>query len=985
MAVTYRARQQRAAHPSVSPHKRWLCASVAIALMGPALLSQAAAQTSTEETSSAATNLDTITVTGSRLMRRSDLSAPSPTTVVNREDIALSDSATIENVLNEFPQLAGGQNSAVNDGGGAGVLTANLRGLGATRTLTLVNGRRFMSANSDGVVDLASIPDALIENVEIITGGASAVYGSDAIAGAVNFILRKDFQGLEASYSHGETFKGDGGYDKFDLTVGGNFADDRGNAVLSISRTERDPVLQSGREFSRVVVDTVGGVLVPNGSGQIPGGRIGLSRTQLESLVGVDLAPTGECTTITGIRFGGNGEPLPYCSPQDSFNYAPWNYLQRPMQRSQISALANYRMNDSVEVYGEAYYANVRNEYQQAPSTFNPASPGAPRLTLWVPNYATNPVLFPDVRQFFIDNAHLFDPDNDGVATVVGAGGRLDEVAVRVFSYERASYNLVGGFRGDFETGSGHWWRWDTFWQEQYTRSDSSSIGTVNQTRMAQALDTTLDADGNVVCVNQNSGCVPNGIFGLGSASPEAIAFLTPRRSSNEFFERTAAGASLSGTAFDLPAGSVSLAFGAEYRRDEYRFEPSAMDAAGEYGETSQSPMAGQYSVKELFAEFRVPLLAGARFAEEVAVEGAARYSDYSTIGGVNTWKLGAEWAVNDWLRLRSAYNVAIRAPNLDELYAPLRRRYTAGVDPCIFSQNPTPAQQQLCIQQGVPAVDIPTFSQATVGFQRITGGNPDLTEEKSKTFTIGTVFSIPALEGLNFAVDYFKVEVEDAITDISANQMLADCFSVIDINAVSCQAIERLPDGQISVLRTIRQNIGQLKASGLDFQVDYRFDVPWGVAGHDGQISLLLLNSWLFERSMEVLASQGMIDCAGFMGGGCGGGQGNLLIPDLKVKFSAAYSSGPLSLRLTGNMIDKLELRPGVSAAVKQSPRQFYFGTNASYNVNEHLQLFAGVDNLFDRQPPILGSGLAGDANTDVGTYDLLGRRYFAGVKMTF
>jgi len=263
MAVTYRARQQRAAYPSVSPHKRWLCASVAIALMGPALLSQAAAQTSTEETSSAATNLDTITVTGSRLMRRSDLSAPSPTTVVNREDIALSDSATIENVLNEFPQLAGGQNSAVNDGGGAGVLTANLRGLGATRTLTLVNGRRFMSANSDGVVDLASIPDALIENVEIITGGASAVYGSDAIAGAVNFLLRKDFQGLEASYSHGETFESDGGYDKFDLTIGGNIADGRGNAVLSISRTERDPVLQSQRAFSQVVVDTVGGVLVP--------------------------------------------------------------------------------------------------------------------------------------------------------------------------------------------------------------------------------------------------------------------------------------------------------------------------------------------------------------------------------------------------------------------------------------------------------------------------------------------------------------------------------------------------------------------------------------------------------------------------------------------------------------------------------------------------------------------------------------------------
>jgi len=215
-----------------------------LALLASLFTSQALAQT----TSPDAATLDAVTVTGSRLIR-SDLSAPSPTTVVGREDIAVSGSATIENVLNEFPQLAGGNTSSVNNGGGSGILTVNLRGLGATRTLTLVNGRRFMSASSNGVVDIASIPDALIENVEIITGGASAVYGSDAIAGAVNFLLRKDFQGLEASYTHGETFKGDGAHDKFDLTLGSSLDDGRGNAVLSISRTERDSVTQSRRAF----------------------------------------------------------------------------------------------------------------------------------------------------------------------------------------------------------------------------------------------------------------------------------------------------------------------------------------------------------------------------------------------------------------------------------------------------------------------------------------------------------------------------------------------------------------------------------------------------------------------------------------------------------------------------------------------------------------------------------------------------------------
>jgi len=951
-----------------------------LALFASLSASQALAQTS----SSDAATLDTVTVTGSRLIR-SDLSAPSPTTVVGREDIAVSGSATIENVLNEFPQLAGGNTSSVNNGGGSGILTVNLRGLGATRTLTLVNGRRFMSAGSNGVVDIASIPDALIENVEIITGGASAVYGSDAIAGAVNFLLRKDFQGLEASYTHGETFKGDGAYDKFDLTVGSNLDSGRGNAVLSISRTERDSVTQSRRGFSRVPLDTAGGALVPGGSGSIPGTRIPLGVAQLESLNGVNLTPSGECGVVNAIRFDANGTPLPYCFPQDAYNYADLNYLQRPLERTQVTSLANYAINDAVEVYAEAYYSNSRNEYQQAPDSFTPLTPGAGASTLLVPNYANNPVLLPNVRQFFANNAHIFDPDGDGTAAIVLSGRRADELGPRFYTYERASHNLVFGFRGDVEFGQGYWWQWDAFWQDQRTRTDTTNNNQINQARLSQSLDATLDANGNLVCVTPSSGCVPASIFGLGSINAEASAFLTPLRASYDIFERTAGGASMSGTLFDLPAGSVALAFGAEYRRDEYSFQPSAMDVSGEYGANSQSPMAGSYSVKEIFTEFRVPLLSGARFAHDLAVEGAARYSDYSTIGGVNTWKLGAEWAPADWLRVRSAYNVAIRAPNLSELYSPQGRGFINGTDPCTVAANPTPAQQQLCIAQGVPAADLPTFTQASTGFERTAGGNSNLYEEKSETFTIGAVMQIPGVDGLNVAVDYFTVEVEDAIATISADATLVDCFTRLDSNASSCQAIVRLPNGQIEDIRATSQNIGLIKARGLDLQVDYRFSVPWGISGNDGQIALTMLSSWLFERSMEITAAQGSIDCAGFMGGGCGGGTGAILIPDLKLRLSSNYRSGPLSLSLHGRMINRFDLRPGLSAAVSESPRQWYMDATASFDVGKHLQIMAGVDNLFDRQPPILGTALAGDANTDVGVYDVLGRRYFVGIQVKF
>lgn len=971
-----------------SRRKRSLAVGLSLALFGTAMLTATAAaqETPAEEADEApvATSLDTVTVTGSRLIR-TDLNAPSPTTVVTREDIQMSGSATIETALNEFPQLAAGNTSSVNNGGGSGVLTANLRGLGATRTLTLVNGRRFTPANSDGLVDLSSIPDALIENVEIITGGASAVYGSDAIAGAVNFILRQDFSGVEMSYTHGQTAEGDGKYDKFDITIGGNFADDRGNAVLSISRTDRDPVFQGAREFSRVPLDTVGGQLVPGGSGSIPGTRIGLSSGQMDSLVGVDLAAPGPCSAVTGIRFGDQGTPLIYCNPQDAYNYADLNFLQRPLERTQITALANYQVTDSIEVYGEAYYSRAENSFQQAPDSFTPVTPGAPSSTLLVPNYVDNPVLLPNVRDFLANNAHIFDPTGSGTATIVGAGRRADELGPRFYTFDRSSYNLVGGIRGEFEMRRGHWWRWDAFMQEQRNRTDTTNNNQINQARLAQALDATVDGSGNLVCVNPTGGCVPASIFGLGSINPESAAFLTPQRAHYDTFDRTVAGASMSGTLFDLPAGAVSTAVGVEYRKDEYAFQPSPMDVAGDYGAVSVSPMSGEFSVKEVFAEFRVPLLSGARFAHDLAFEGALRYSDYSTIGGVNTWKAGLEWAPSDWMRFRGAYNVAIRAPSLNELYSPQSRGFTAGVDPCVVSSNPSPQQQDLCIQQGVPAADLPTFSQGSVGFERTTGGNPDLQEEKSKTYTVGAVFSIPAIEGLNFAVDYFHVEVEDAITSLTANQMLADCFSRLDPGAPTCQAIVRLPNGQIDDVRSILQNVGLLEANGLDFQADYRFSVPWGIGGNDGNVSLTLLTSWLFDRSLQVIADQGEIDCAGFMGGGCGGGTGNIMIPDLKVNLSAGYSSGPLSARLQGRMINDFQLRPGLSAAVSESPRVWYFDTNVSYQFNDYMELFAGVDNVFDRSPPILGTALAGDANTDVGVYDVLGRRYFFGMRLNF
>lgn len=964
--------------------------TVGALLCGAAVILPAAAsaQVDTAGGSAAQASSDSgeIVVTGSRLIR-TDLTAPSPTTIVGEADIKLSGNVTMESTLNQFPQLAAGNTSSVNNGGGSGVLTANLRGLGATRTLVLANGRRFIPANSDGQVDLATIPDALVERVEIITGGASAVYGSDAIAGAVNFILKKNFEGLEASYQYGQTFRDDGSSHKLDATFGANLDDGRGNVVFSGSYTKRNPVFQANRGFAQVPLDTVNGKLVPGGSGNVPGTRIGLSASQRAQLVGVNLTPDGPCSNLTSIQFRENGVPHAYCTPEDGYNYAPFNYLLRPLERIQASALARYEISDRVEVFAEAFFVNSRNNTVLAPESFTPLTPGAPSSTLLVPNYATNPNLFPATRQFFIDNQALFDPNGTGTATVVGSARRADELGTRNSFYERNSLNLTGGFRGTLGADENPW-RWETFYQYQRNRSDTRNENFISLTRLSQGLDTVVNAQGEAVCRDATRGCVPVNIFGYNSLTPAAGAFLTPPRVSDDEFERQVAGASISGELFELPAGAVAVAIGTEYRKDSYRFDPSPQDLAGEYGPGSQKRLRGSFDVKEVFGEIRVPLLSDLPFAHSLAVEGAARYSDYggdnSTVGGVFTWKVGGEYAPVDWVRLRSAFNRAIRAPTLNELKSPITRGFTSGTDPC--ANNPTAAQKALCVSQGIPQGDIDTFQQAALGTTSQSGGNPNLREERSKTLTVGAVISPPFVSRLNLTVDYFKVKVDGAIASINVNQTLTDCFSTLNANSPTCRSIFRLPNGQIDYVATQLNNIGAINVEGVDAQIDYR--VPLGsffeIGGEPANLTLQAIGSWLFERSVQVISNQKPVDCAGRFGNGCIG-TGTFALPDFKLNLSGSYKSGPISFRLQGRMIGEFKLYPGVTAAVKKASPQWYIDAASTVAITDELELFGGINNLFDNKPPILGTALAGDANTDPSLWDVIGRRFFIGARARF
>lgn len=929
---------------------------------------------------------DVIFVTGSRLARR-DLVAPSPITSIDTEELQTSGNVTLEDTLNEFPQLAPDTTSSTNQSGGAGVLSANLRGLGAVRTLVLVDKRRFVPADETGLTDLATIPTILLERVEIITGGASAVYGSDAIAGAVNFILRDDIEGVETRYQYGQSMEGDGNTHNVDLVFGSSIGDGRGNVVAHASYTKRDPIFMGDRAFSaQPLLADSSGVLQNFGSGNIPGGLIGLNSALFDQINGVDLAGADCPGPVQGVRFGPNGEPTPFCRPTDQFNYADVNYLLRPLERWQVSSLGSYEITDNIEAYGQFFYTKKENAFQQAPEAVQPRSTGQEAGTLLIPNADTNP-LFPEpLRDFFGANTAFFDPDNDGVFTVRNVGRRFEEFGPRNTSYTADSLSMTAGFRGAFDV-MGAPWQWDTFYQYQRSDVDSFQTGRLSVSRTTLGLDVEV-VDGVPQCRIDLLNCVPVNLFGTETLTPEMADFLSVGTGTRNKFTRQVAGGSIAGDLFELPAGPVSTAFGVEYRKETFETSPDEVALSGDL--TSVAPIfnRGDYDLFEFFGETRLPIISDVQFVESFAIEGAVRYSDYSTIGGVVTWKVGGDWVVNDWLRARASYNRAIRAPNLNELFGAPSLGFLGGIDPCVADNNPSEAQKDLCVAQGVPAAFRDTLEVgASQGFNVLSGGNQDLDEEKSKTLTFGVVFSVPFIEGLDVTADYYRIEVDGAVSQVSAQTLVDSCFQTLDAGSVACQSISRLSDGNIDTVGAPLLNLASLEVSGVDLQATYGLDLPSALAlpNEAASVNFRLVSSWQFDETTVPLAGEAEIECAGFFGGPCSSDSVRLT-PDFRAFFTAAYESGPLSVRTEVQYIGDFELSPlGFQLEDDRLDPEVYVDLIGAFRVRENVEIFAGVNNLLDNDPPVIGFRAGGDSNTNPQLYDVVGRRFFVGGALKF
>ena len=971
---------------------------------------------------------ETVVVTGSRIAKQ-DFVSNSPIATVDAEVFELTGSINTEDVLNTLPQAVPGFDRSSNNPGD-GTATANLRGLGSSRTLVLMDGRRIIPSRSDGVVDLNNIPSSLIERVEVITGGASAVYGSDAIAGVVNFIMKDDFEGFEANVGYEATVEqGDAEFYTADVTLGSNFDSDRGNVTLHLGYTNRKDVFQGDRDFSTVALGGFGGDFFEFGSSGVPDGHsfdtfdftaLGQAgapvytidprtpdadNAALFSVSGAcDLAGTGAVDpdgslatldddgnaltpALSGDEFCGGqaifAGPLGFRpwinggANTDRYNYAPVNYLQLPQERYSATALANYDINENLNVYSRLNVA-----FNQVPQQLAP-TPAFTSITTAV----DNPFLSPEAQEAFAN----FDTDGDGSVTTF-IGRRMEETGGRVSNDDRYAYQFQVGAQGTIIDGEIDY---DVYFQSGQSQNNNDLEGDISLTRYLDAVNVTDDGDGNPVCVSGNAACVPLNIFGQGNISQAAADYVSLRINAKTEYNQNVLGVNFAGdteSLFSLPGGPIGWATGFEYREEEFEFRPSDALAQGALlGFNSAPPVQGGYDVYDLYAEFYAPILSGQPGAELLALEGAFRLSDYSTIGQTETYKIGGEWAPIEGLRLRGLYNTAVRAPNIGELFSPQSNGFPGAQDPCSTSNQPVAnGIAALCAATGVPAAqigDTPDGESPNPAFYQqrndqveglFNGVNPNLAEEEAETFTVGVVWEPAFVDGLTVAVDYYDIEITEYITTLGggAQGVFDQCYGTEfnpsqDPNDPFCLAINRQANGESNPILP-NANSGFLATAGFDVQANYGFELPQVPGNFTANYTALFLDKWDFQAS----PASALQTCDGQFGNFC-----DDPIPDYKHVAALGWANGAFSTQLRWEHIGETTSDDGGRDEIDAFN---YFNLNGAWDINDNLRLSGGIDNLLDEEPPILGSN-AEQANTFPATYDVFGRTVYVNAKVRF
>lgn len=978
-------------------------ATLALALMaGPAL-----AQTATAAAETEAAEEGTIVVTGT-LIRNPNLVSAVPITTTSADTIALRGSNVAEEVLREIPGFVPSIGSAVNNGNG-GASFVDLRGLGTNRNLVLLDGQRISPANLSGNVDLNNIPLALVERVDALTGAAVTTYGADAITGVVNFVTKKNFTGMDLQVSNALNERGDGHRLRADLTIGGDFADGKGNAVISLGYQKADPVFQGDRNISRDGVSSY--------TGGVGGG-----------------SPTATPSRLFGMRpLGANGLPITdptvlnipntQVAPDGSraipfyqdFNFNPFNIFQTPFQRFNIFAKANYQITDNIEVYGRGMFSKNTVRTIIAPS-------GLFAQTVTIP--LSNPFMNANIRNQYCGfnttqalgtytprfsqaecnaAATALSPTDPAYRTVrVPVSRRTVESGTRDSEYTTTLFDYTAGLRGKLTNSID----WDVSASYGESENVASDTGYLITNRVEEAL---LATNPNT-CLSGNAACVPLNVFGpTGSITPAMSRFIEAASSTRRTTSLTQVRGLLSG---DLGVGfgdaePISFAVGAEYRDYGAAVLPDDIAERGALGGGGgPTPrVEGGYNVKEIYGEIIAPILEGKPFFENLTLEAGARYSAYEVAAPGNpsfdafTWKAGATWEMAQGFKVRGNYSRAVRAPNIGELFSPVSRGLTnLGTDPCAGAAPVGNANlRAICIAQGARAGDIGTIEQPAAGqANAYGGGNPNVQPEKASTWTLGAVFQPSFAPGLALTVDYYNISVTDAVTSPLPGDAINACFGSITATSASspaCLAIIRNPDsgsfdGEAFGLPRPLSNLGRLKTDGLDVNLTYSTDLGFAKLGLNGNFN------YTFRSQFQATPTSVNRECVGFFSVNCSFTGSIQPKWQSSVRTTLGFESFDVSLlwrhidSVIQEPLDAAQTGP-FFAAFRKIRAYDYFDLTGRFNIMDNITLIATVSNLFDTKPPLVGAAAGSTSfnsgNTFPSTYDALGRRYTMQVNVRF
>ncbi|WP_371377289.1 TonB-dependent receptor [Thalassotalea aquiviva] len=935
--------------------KNRLAKAVRLAMVFGASATAALSSSAYAEEEASVDQVERIEVTGSRI-KRADMEGANPIQVITREDLVNTGITNMGDILQEIPSVAGAATNTAINNGGSGAVRVSLRGLGSPRTLVLLNGRRMVASGTgaNSSVDLSTIPTAIVKRVEVLKDGASAIYGSDAIGGVVNIITRDDFEGFEfnAGYDVG-TQEWDGDTKNMDLTIG--FSNEKGHAVVNAYYVQQKAQWSGDRDWSAFEFDLDPETLEfsKGGSSAPPWGRYN----------GIDGADG--CSSFThGAGSGpGQSDPTDFTSPTgyecwdwdvDTYNYAPANYHLTPQERYGLFASGSYEINEAARVFTELSFNRRTSDTKLAPLPLAPlAFFGWTDATYSKDNYY-NQILGPK--------------DKDGnTVDIADWRRRMVETGGRDSTFRVETVRAMFGIDGELPNG----WGYEISYI--FGRNDAATRGAggVNFEKVSMAVGPSFldETTGEVVCgtaENPILDCTSLNVFGIPftdtGVQEDMLDYITFEAHDFGSNEQQVLSASIFGDAFELPAGTVGFAAGIEHREEKGDDYPDALIALGITSGSSRTSTVGSYSVDEVFLETNVPLLNGVTGAESLELDAAIRYSDYDTFGSTTNHKFGIRWVPFEGFVVRSTISEAFRAPSTSDLFAGASDNSPEVADPC--ATNPT----QFCIADGVPAGG---FEPIGDQLSSTRGGSDDVQPEEADIFTVGLVYSASWLEGLSFTVDYWDIEVDNAISTLGEQLILDSCAQ----SGLYCDKITRFTSGPLagnsSDIDDRTTNVGGVESSGYDFNARYTTEIEWG------QLSLNL-DSTYYDTYDITQADGSVIENAGWFYRNSGDGN----FPEWKTNFDARLQADDWALgwavRYIGEVnepfADEDEKRTIDSQWIHDVRFTYYF---------DNITTTVGFDNVFDEDPPFANTGF--NDNTDPRTYNTTGRHVYATVGVSF